>query len=205
MAATFDLGRVSLGGPIFDLAKLRHFNGLYLRALTPEALYERAREWMLNDAAWLRIVPMAQPRLEQLTDLVPMSAFLFADRVGVDAAALVQHAGSGERACQLLRLVQWEIEKTDAWDADAIKGVFGRVAEKEDLKLKKLMPFFFLTFAGSEVSLPVYDAMLTVGRDMCLRRIQYALEALQAAGHALAGKGLKEFTAAYERNYGAKA
>ena len=204
MAAAFDLARISLGGPIFDLTKLRNFNGRYLRALSPESLYDRAREWMLNDAAWLRILPLAQPRLEQLTDLVPLSAFLFADRVAVDAAALVRHAGSGERACQLLRVVQWEIEKTDAWDADTVKALFGRVGEKEDLKLKKLMPFFFVTFSGSEVSLPVYDAMLIVGRDMCLRRIQYALEALQAAGHVLAGKGLKEFSGAYASRYGAK-
>ncbi len=205
MVAAFDLGRVSLGGPIFDLAKLRNFNGRYLRALAPEALYARAREWMLNDATWARVVPLAQPRLEQLTDLVPLAAFLFADRVPVNAAALAERAGAGERACQLLRVLQWEIEKTAAWNVETVRGLFERVGEKEGIKLKQLMPVYFLALTGAEVSLPVYDAMIVIGRDMCLRRIQYALEALQAAGHALAGKALKEFSAAYEAAYGAKA
>src|SRR5690625_3852808 len=35
MIANFSIDRVSLGGPVFDLKKLRHFNAKYLRELLP--------------------------------------------------------------------------------------------------------------------------------------------------------------------------
>jgi len=52
------------------------------------------------------------------------------------------------------------------------------------------------------VSLPIFDSMEIIGRDMCLRRIQYALETLAEAGAALKGKALKRFTKEYEAKYG---
>ncbi|MDD4737545.1 MAG: glutamate--tRNA ligase, partial [Kiritimatiellae bacterium] len=43
LCSTFELDRVSLGGPIFDLGKLKNFNGRYIRALSPEALLEKMK------------------------------------------------------------------------------------------------------------------------------------------------------------------
>jgi glutamyl-tRNA synthetase len=201
MVSSFDLDRISLGGPIFDIEKLKDFNGRYLRAMEPEQLYSRLKEWGLNEATWLKILPLARPRLEQLSDLVEMSAFLFSDRLTYDASELINACENGERAVELLRIVQWEIEKTTAWQADDVKQIFSLLSEKEDLKLKKLMPLFFVAFAGSSVSLPIFDSMVIMGKDMCLRRIQYALEALTEEGFALKGKGLKRFTSAYQAKY----
>ncbi len=204
MTDSFDLGRVSLGGPVFDIQKLRHFNGRALRALTPDKLLERLHAWRLNDASWLPLVAMAQPRLEQLADLVPMASFVFADRVACPAEKLATAGGGdGARAVELLRVVQWELEKAAGWDADVVKAACTRIAEKEALPLKKLMPLYFVAFTGETVSLPLFESMALMGRDLCLRRLQYALENLEVGGFALSGKRLKAFTAAYEQTYGA--
>ncbi|MBL7114301.1 MAG: glutamate--tRNA ligase [Kiritimatiellae bacterium] len=202
MVATFDLDRVSLGGPIFDILKLRNFNGRYLRALTPEQLYERIKSWMLNDDTWQRVMPIAQPRLEQMTDLVPMSAFLFADRLAYDPELLVGTTGDGDRTARLLQTAQWEFEGLGDWTVERIKDVFMRMSETEDLKLKKLMPLFFIALAGSKVALPVFDSMVVLGKDMCLRRLQYALDSLATVDVTLKGKALKRFTKEYEGRYG---
>jgi glutamyl-tRNA synthetase len=75
------------------------------------------------------------------------------------------------------------------------------MAEKEELKLKQLLPLFFVAITGSRVSLPLYDSMGLLGRDMCLRRMQYALEVLDAAGCGLSGKKLKKLQKAYTARY----
>jgi glutamyl-tRNA synthetase len=173
-----------------------------LRALTPELLYERIKAWMLNDDTWQAVIPLAQPRLEQMTDLVPMSAFLFADRLAYGPELLVDAIGDGDRAAQLLQTAQWELERLNDWTVEAIKDVFMRLSEKEDLKLKKLMPLFFVTMAGSKVALPVFDSMVVLGKDMCLRRLQYALDSLATVDVTLKGKALKRFTKEYEGRYG---
>ena len=172
------------------------------RRLRSGELFERLKTWMVNDDTWQRILPLAQPRLAKLSDFVPMAAYLFADRLTYDPQLLVDSVESAERAPELLRIAQWEIEKVNTWDAEGIQAVLGRVAEGEGLKMKDLMKLFYIAMAGTAVALPAFDSMAIQGKDMCLRRIQYALEALATIGVELRGKRLKKFTKAYEGKYG---
>lgn len=201
MARTFDLDRVSLGGPIFDLQKLQAFNGRYIRELDTDALLERLKTWMINDQTWSALVPLAQPRLNQLTDFIPLTAFIFADRLPLDPATLAKGLEDPAQATTLLQIAQWEIERATDWNADGVKTLFSRMAEKEDLKFKKLLGLFFTALTGNAVSLPLFDAMALMGRDLCLRRVQYAQETLAAAGTALSGKAVKKLMNDYEQRY----
>ncbi len=196
--AQFDLDRISLGGPVFDIGKLREFNARRLRALSIDELHERFHQWRLNQNVWTRILEMAQPRLNQLTDLVPMSAFLFADRLPDTAPPLLQQAGDDTAPLvERLRLVQWEIEQTTEWTSETIRALFDRVSALENIKLKTLLPVFFIAICGAKVSLPLFDSMLLLGRDLCLRRILYAIEDLETAGYRLAKKQLKALQSRY--------
>lgn len=202
MVETFDLNRISLGGPIFDLQKLTAFNGQYLRSLSVDELSRRLTEWKLNDGAWKKILPLAQPRLSRLSDLVPMAAFLFTDKVEYAPASLVGGELDGPKTARLFKIAQWEMEKIRGWNGGAVKDVFDRMAARENLKLKNLMMPFFVALSGSTVSLPVFESIDILGRDMVLRRLQYALEALATVGAELKGKALKELEAYYESHYG---
>ena len=76
MVKEFDLQRVSLGGPIFDLEKLRWLNGTWLREnLSIEQLADRLREWAFNRELLLKILPLAQTRIETLSDFAPLASF----------------------------------------------------------------------------------------------------------------------------------
>ncbi len=201
LAATFDIKRVSLGGPVFDIQKLQAFNGRCLRAMPPEKLLGKLREWGLNDETWLEILPLAQPRLNQLADLLPMAAFLFADRPAYEPDLLLQAGLKGERAVELIKTAQWEIEKNAAWNTETIRHIFEHIADRENLKLKQILPPFFVAIAGTPVALPVFDSMRIIGRDMTLRRLQYALEGLEKLGFALKKDKLKAFEKAYQSRY----
>ncbi len=198
----FDIDRISLGGPVFDLQKLRHFNGRAIRALPDDALAAQLKAWMLNDDTWRRIIPLAKPRLSQLADLVPMTGYLFADRLDITSADLLATLSPPERIPALLRTVQWEIERRPDWDAAAAEAVFTPVCNVEAIGLKELLPLFFVTFSGATVALPLFESMELLGRELCLQRIQHALSILEADGIALTGKALKRFTKEYEQRYG---
>lgn len=202
MVETFDLDRVSLGGPVFDLQKLTNFNGQYIRSLKTGQLSGRLGEWKLNDGTWQQILQLAQPRLNRLCDLVPMSAFLFADRLDYAPSALTVGEVDAARAAKLLKIAQWELEKSGPWTRDRVKDAFLRIAEKEDIKLKKMLPVFFVAIAGATVSLPLFECMELMGRDMSVRRLQYGLEALATCGGELKGKALDELEKYYETAYG---
>ena len=131
-----------------------------------------------------------------------MSAFLFADKLDYAPTALIGGELDGPRTARLLKIAQWEMEKISRWNRDTIKDAFNRVAEKENLKLKQLMMPFFVALSGASVSLPVFESMDILGRDLALRRLQYALEALASTGAELKGKTLKELESYYESAYG---
>ena len=80
----FELEHVPLGGPVFDVAKLDWLNGRYMRErLDPAAFVERRRASGrgYRPNGMTRIARLAQPRIERLSDLAPLLAFLFAGRL----------------------------------------------------------------------------------------------------------------------------
>ena len=201
LTADFDLDRVSLGGPVFDLQKLTSFNGQYLRRMNVMQLTDRATQWKLSDSAWKRVLPLVQPRINTLAEIVPKTAFFFSDKLDYAPAALLSSELDGARTVRLLKIAQWEIEKTAAWKPENIKAVFARMAENENIRLKDLLLPFYVAIAGSAVALPLFESMEIIGKDMVLRRLQYALESLATQGSVLKGKDLKQLEAQYESHY----
>ena len=82
MSESFDIKRMSLGGPIFDIAKLKWLNGRYLRwKLSPEDVLERMIEWKANPEFLGKILPLALQRLETLSDFFPQLNFYYDARI----------------------------------------------------------------------------------------------------------------------------
>ena len=57
MVDNFDLKRVSLGGPIFDIEKLSWLNGQWLRDLPVEEFAARVQTWAFNSEYMMKIAP----------------------------------------------------------------------------------------------------------------------------------------------------
>ena len=75
MLEAFDVQRVSLGGPIFDLEKLSWLNGLWIReSFSAEQLADKLIEWGLNRENLLNVIPHVQSRMETLSDFVPRAS-----------------------------------------------------------------------------------------------------------------------------------
>jgi glutamyl-tRNA synthetase len=199
-SASFDIDRVVLGGPVFDLAKLAWLNGRWLReALTAEQILARLHGWRLSDELLLKALPLAQKRLTTLADFVPMVAFLLRGEVDYDSAELA--GADGARTARWLRLALWELEALRPFDAAGVRAIFERMVEKEVVALRELLAPFFLAITGAKVSLPLFDSCELLGADLTRRRLHTALERLAAAGHELKGKTLKALEEDHRRRY----
>lgn len=202
LVSDFDLDRVSMGGPVFDLAKLESFNGKYLRAMDDDVLMSRLESWRVNQATWRKAVPLAKQRLNTMADFVPQASFLLTDKVPLDRETLMGTGLPEARVGEVLKLLQWEIERATDWSADIARKILERVAEKETLKFKELMGPVFVVLSGRKVALPAFESMEILGRDLVVRRIQYAMEALELWGIGLKGKPLKALESRYDEVYG---
>jgi len=198
----FDISRVSLGGPVFDQAKLLWLNGRWLRErLDPAGLLERLKGWRLHDETWLRILPLAQKRLSSLADLLPTAAYLFAASVEAPVEELATKGLDAPATARLLRILLWELEKLREFDAARLRETVERVAEREGLKLRDALAPLFVAVSGRQVALPLFESCEILGLDLTRRRFAAALETLDAAGHAPKGKALKALEADYKARY----
>ena len=191
MSNSFDLKRISLGGPIFDIAKLKWLNGRYLREkLSLNDVLQKVIDWKANPEFFAKILPLALKRLETLSDFFPLAEFLFNDVPKYSHESLTGKMESAEVA-KLLKIAEWEMEKASVWNRDELSSIFQRIAKVENIKLKQLLAPFFVAISGNSVSLPLFDSLEILGPDLTRTRIRVALEKLSTHAVGLSKKALK--------------
>jgi glutamyl-tRNA synthetase len=202
LSESFDIKRMSLGGPIFDLAKLKWLNGRYLREkLNPDEIVDRLVNWKANKDNFSQILEFALPRLETFSDFFPLAHHMFEEYPTYSTNDLV---GTQEATAvaRLLKIAEWEMEKIRDWNRDAVADLFQQMAQIEEIKLKSLLRPFFFAISGSAVSLPLFDTIYLLGPDLIRVRIRNALLKLSETGAGLSKKGLKSLEKEYQSYYG---
>ena len=202
LSESFDIKRMSLGGPIFDLAKLKWLNGRYLREkLSEDDVVERLIQWKLNTTKFKNILPHALQRLENFSDFIPLTEFLFNEHPEITLENLIGKLDPGQ-AAKLLKICEWELEKIKNWHRDEIFSLFQDLAKTEEKKLKEILPLFFQAMSGKSISLPLFDAMSILGPDLVRVRLRKAIGLLNSEGVGLSKKGLKVLEKEYQQKYG---
>lgn len=193
MLAHFDIERVSLGGPVFDLEKLNWLNALWIReSLSLEALADRLQEWALNRDNLLRILPHLQPRMERLSDFAPAAAFLASGMLPLTEAHFSAWADR-DALLRQLQFTQWRLEGVAPWERDRVFAAMKALAEEMNLKIRDFLAPLFIAIAGSSATISVIDSMHMLGSDLSRARVRHALEALGGVSK----KRLKELEKAY--------
>ena len=192
----FDISRVSLGGPVFDIDKLNWLNGLWIREdLSDQALADRLKDWLLNEDNLLAVIPQVKQRMETLGDFVPMVSFLAARRLNLNEQDFSLNKLDLETQKKILQFAQWKLETLRAWDKDAIFAALKELANGMKIKIKDFLAPIFVAISGSTSSFSVMDAMVLLGSDLSRARLRESVEILGGAG--------KKVLARYEKEYAA--
>ncbi len=180
MIANFALERVSLGGPVFGLAKLRWLNGLWIRENHDAgALLERLENWgSLDRERWMSLMPLVHGRIEALSDVVPMVAFLFAGYLPLQAVAFEGSKLEPETRLKLLQFAAWALEAERNWSKEVLFANLRSLALWQGIRLGDFMQPLFVAIAGSPNSWSVVDSMAFLGPDLTRARLRHAIEVL---------------------------
>lgn len=178
MIEHFDIQRVSLGGPIFDVEKLTWLNGVWLRDLSPQALMHTILGWAGDPARLEKIAAAIQPRINTLSDAVNWAGFFFNGLPNIKAEQFASKKLSDVQVRQSLQLALWRLEKLMVWNEDTVKATLMSLSEQMEIKLRDFMPAFFIAIAGSTSSTPVMESMVTLGADLTYARLRHAIEVL---------------------------
>ncbi len=172
MAERFRLDRVSRSPAVFDEQKLRHLNGMHLRALELDELTERLEQFTgrsgLHDA-----VAISREKIQTLADFWPLAGFLF-DGPADDPAAFARTIGSdaGREALADARAALAEVQ---AFTPAAVEQALRAVVERRGLKPGQVFQPVRVAIAGTTVSPGIFESVALLGRDRTLELIDRAL------------------------------
>lgn len=196
MLEVFDIQRVSLGGPVFDVEKLSWLNGMWIREeLSDEQLADRLQEWALNRERLMAFLPFAKQRMETLSDIAPLGNYLVSGMLPISADDLKATGMDEEQLVIALQFALWRLESVQVWQRDNIFNALKAIADGLDIKLKPFLAPFFIAIAGSSASISVMDSMHLLGADMSRARLRHAIELLGGVGK----KKLKKMEKAYQQ------
>ncbi|MCW8196671.1 glutamate--tRNA ligase [Proteobacteria bacterium 005FR1] len=194
MVDNFDINRISLGGPIFDMEKLKWLNGMWIREdFSTEQLADRLIQWGYNRDNLLKALPHAQQRMEALSDFAPLTGFLLSGMLPISEAQFAANRLPVEDQKQVLQFALWRLEAQRHWERDRLFADLKGLADGMGVKLKDFLAPLFIAIAGTSASFSVMDSMVLLGPDMSRARLRHAVEVLGGYGK----KALKKVEKAY--------
>ena len=196
MLKEFDIQRVSLGGPIFDVEKLSWLNGMWIREeLTDEQLADRLQQWALNRDTLMAFLPFAKQRMETLSDIAPLGSYLVSGMLPISEEDLRSTGMEDDQLMEVLQFSLWRLESIQQWQRDNIFDALKSIADAMDIKMKPFLAPLFIAIAGSSSSISVMDSMALLGADMSRARLRHAIDLLGGVGK----KKLKKMEKAYQQ------
>ncbi|MBB5343989.1 glutamate--tRNA ligase [Tunturibacter empetritectus] len=175
MVTRFDVKNIRLGGPVFDLTKLKWLNGEYIRALTPEAFYKALRDTILSDAYLQQIAPLIQTRVETLGEFGNLTHFLFADDIMPPSEVFIPKKRTIEDALAFAAEQLTVLEATD-WTHEALEPALKQLGEAQQWSVKENFMLLRAILTGSTMSPPLLESMIVFGKSRTLDRVRRFLE-----------------------------
>jgi glutamyl-tRNA synthetase len=179
MINAFDLMRVSLGGPVFDVQKLDWLNGKYLREnLSDEEFAAAFSAWAFHPEKVARIVPLIKNRVERFSDIVPLAGFFLAGIPELHQENFIHKNLSPESIRKILQIMIWQFEALQDFSKESIESACQCIAEHMEIKIRDFLFPLFVAISGKPVSTSVTDAISILGLDITRARLRHALVVL---------------------------
>lgn len=193
MLKAFKLQDIRLGGPVFDLEKLKYINANHQRLLSAARYVDEVKAYLFGDAKRLEaICALVQHRTETLGAFLGMADFFFGDVTqsvellvpkrkpeGEQTPEDAQKAAAEETWFVLSELLD-RLDKVEPWATAGLEEAARTLAEQEGWKAKDLFSAVRGAMTGKTATPPLFESMEVLGRPRALGRLGDALRAIAA-------------------------
>jgi len=178
----FSLDRVSRTGGIFNIEKLDWMNGVYIRGLSLDDFTRRALPFLEKvlseppDPDYItRVMPLVQERAKKLTDVPALAGFFFIDELAYDPNLLVAKGMTVASTLHALEVSAPRLSALPVFDEAFLESLLRPLAEELDLKAGQLFSVLRTAVTGEVATPPLFQTMVVLGKDRCLKRINGAI------------------------------
>jgi glutamyl-tRNA synthetase len=177
----FNLERISLGGPVFDLKKLLWLNGRYLRERrTDDELVDYFREQLFSKAYLSQIIPLVKERVEKSEDFIAYADCFFKGDVTLDAESYAIKDIERKDLIENYEVLVERIEQLRPFTVETIDATLRSFAEEKGIKTRDLFMPVRLMVTGKKATPPLFETMAVLGRERCRSRMRAAIQILRS-------------------------
>ena len=176
MIEHFKIENIRLGGPVFDLTKLKWLNGEYLRAMTPEGFYAVLRKTALSDEYLSEIAALVQTRIETLGEFGNLTNFFFADNI-LPAEEVFRPKNRAVEETLAFAAEQLTVLEATDWNAAALEPALKQLGEAKSWSVKENFMLLRAILTGSQMSPPLLESMIIFGKARTLDRLRRFIDA----------------------------
>ena len=182
----FSLDHVQRSGARFDEQRLLWMNGAHIRALSPEDLYARCKDFWpeeahnYDDAYKKQVLGLVQERLKYLAELPELTRFFFADLpVNSDLISDHKQLKKIEKA-ELRHLLEQSREALEQSDftVDDLTNKLNSLLEATGQRPAVLFSLIRIASTQAPASPGLADTLAVLGKDRSLKRIDKQLTAV---------------------------
>ncbi|MBW4030179.1 MAG: glutamate--tRNA ligase [Acidobacteria bacterium] len=190
----FRLEDVSHSPAFFDVKKLRHMNGEYLRAMSSDDFIAACAPWVtpwasdwqptdrevpwssseFDASVFARVAPLVQERVAVLGEVAPMVAFFFLDDVVMDEAAFEKVVVSDPLGRELLAATVRRFVDIP-WGSNELHAAVVELGAAASMNLRKAQAPIRCAVTGSLVGPPLFESLEILGRGRVIERLESAL------------------------------
>jgi glutamyl-tRNA synthetase len=190
----FTLEKINKAPGVFDYKKLDWFNGQYIRQKSDEELLALLLPYLLKAGfvtepidgetreKLLLLTASAKERLKVLSDIVPLSRFLFEEPVWDDISLFAAKGVGLDVATEALERAD-EVLKAglaSGTEITVIEDQLSALAGEMGVKVGAVFMPIRVALTASTVSLPLFDSIRLLGEERSLGRIERALAILKS-------------------------
>ena len=175
MLREFVFERISLGGPVFDLVKLKWLNGEYLRALSPERFFDQLRENLFSDHYLRQIAPLVQTRIETLGQFGDLADFFFRDDVMPSAELFIPKKRTFDETLAFTVDLLAAMETCD-WQFESLDATLRAIGTEKAWSVKENFMLLRAILTGRTSSPPLLESLVVFGKARSLDRMRRFLD-----------------------------
>ncbi len=187
LVGEFRLTAVGHSPAFFDVVKLTHLNGVYIRAMPVGEFVDACRPWLargpwlpgaFDQAAFDRMAPLVQERVSTLGEVPGWVDFLFLGQPVIDKASWDKAVASNSNAEKILESAL-DRYGTCRWEAQELHQVTLELGEGLGLKLARTQAPVRVAVTGRSVGPPLFESLEVLGRERTADRLTAALVRLR--------------------------
>lgn len=183
----FRLEDVSSSGAFFDVKKLEHFNGEYIRALAVDEFIDRSQPWLTGQVTptpwpvdaydpkvFAVLAPLVQERVKRLDEVPGYVDFVFLDDPVVDEASWQKVMVKGHDAAVTMLDGMLDAFASCDWSVPVLEQTLFPFGEARGIKKGAAQAPIRVAVTGRAVGPPLLESLVALGRDRTVVRLRSA-------------------------------